>query len=429
MIEFGIAFVILIISILIGIPIAFSIGITSLFYMIITDPANLVVAPLRIFSGLDSFILMAIPLFVFAAEIMVRSRISAKMFDLIKLFIGRVRGGLAYVNILASTVFGSISGAALSDIAGLGRIEIESMKDDGYKDDFACAITAASSIQSPIIPPSNIAILYGGVMSLSVGALFVAGFIPGILLAGGQFLYVALNAKRLKLPKHTEKYSSKEKRKIILEGLVAILMPVIILGGILGGLVTPTEAAAVAVVYAFLVSTLVFRNVKVRDFIKSMWVSAKTSANLFLIISFSTIFAWALGMQKVPDQIAEFMMSVTNNPYVLLLFVNILLIIIGMWMETGAAIVLFAPIIAPIMYKVGIHPIHFAMVMLINLAIGLITPPVGVVLYATSSVGSVKFERIVKAIMPLVIIAFIVVVLVTFIPEITLFLPRLLGFV
>ena len=427
MIEFTIVFAVLIVLLLIEIPIAFSIGFSSILYMLITDPANIVVAPLRIFSGLDSFILMAIPLFVFAAEIMMRSKISKKMFAFITLIVGRYRGGLAYVNVLASTVFGSISGAALSDIAGLGKIEIDSMKDDNYDLDFACAITAASSIQSPIIPPSNIAILYGGVMSLSVGALFMAGIIPGLLLAGGQFVYIKFMSKKMDLPRHMETHTRKEVWKIVTDGMVAILMPVIILGGILGGFVTPTESAAIAVVYALIVSNFIFRNISWKDIRESMWVSAKTSANLFLIISFSTIFSWALGMQKVPDQIAEIMLRISHNPYVLLMIVNVLLIVVGMWMETGAAILLFAPILAPIMYKVGVDPIHFAMVMLINLALGLITPPVGVVLYATTAVGGVKFEALVKKIMPLVCLALVVVILVTFIPEITLFLPRLLG--
>ena len=429
MTEFIIVFAVLIVLLLIEIPIAFSIGFSSILYMLITDPANIVVAPLRIFSGLDSFILMAIPLFVFAAEIMMRSKISKKMFAFITLIVGRYRGGLAYVNVLASTVFGSISGAALSDIAGLGKIEIDSMKDDNYELDFSCAITAASSIQSPIIPPSNIAILYGGVMSLSVGALFMAGIIPGLLLAGGQFIYIKYMSKKLDLPRHRESHTRKEIWKIATDGLIAILMPVIILGGILGGFVTPTESAAIAVVYALIVSNFIFRNISWKDIRESMWVSAKTSANLFLIISFSTIFSWALGMQKVPDQIAEIMLRISQNPYVLLMIVNVLLIVVGMWMETGAAILLFAPILAPIMYKVGVDPIHFAMVMLINLALGLITPPVGVVLYATTAVGGVKFEALVKKIMPLVCLGFIVVILVTFIPEITLFLPRLLGLV
>ncbi len=429
MLQFGIATALLFFTILVGLPIAFAIGLTSIVYILITTPAFLNVIPLRMFAGVDSFILMAIPLFVFAAEIMIHSGISAKMFNLIKLLVGRYRGGLAYVNILASTVFGSISGAALSDIAGLGSIEMAAMRDDGYEENFAGAVTAMSSVQSPVIPPSNSAILYGGIMGLSVGALFVAGVVPGLLLAGSQFLYVFLVGKKMRLPKHEETYPRAEKIRILREGIVAILMPVIILGGILFGWFTPTEAAAVAVVYAVAVSFLVFRNGNLQAFRDGLWNAAKSAANLFMIIAFSSVFAWALGMHRIPDRIASFMLGLSDSLVVLTLLVNVLLVIIGMWMETGAAIILFAPILAPIMVKAGMHPVQFAMILLVNLAIGLVTPPVGVVLYAVASVGRLKFERLVRSSLPLIFIGFAVVAVISFVPEVSLFLPRLLGFI
>lgn len=429
MIEFAGATCLLIFSILIGIPIAFSIGITTFLYILVTNPQNINIIPLRMFSGVDSFILLAVPLFVLAAEIMVKSNISKNLFEFVKLFFGKFRGGLAYVNIMASTIFGSISGAALSDIAGLGHVEISAMKENGYKNDFACAVTAASSIQSPIIPPSNIAVIYGGIMSISIGALFMAGVLPGLLIAGSQMIYIAVNAKKLDLPSNNKIYTRKEKKSIIYNGLVAFFMPFIILFGIVGGFFTPTEAAAVAVVYALLISVFVFKKMKFKDLTDSLWSSAKTSANLILIISLSTVFAWALGIENIPNKIADFLLSISANPYVLLLFVNAFLILIGMWMEIGAAIVLFAPILAPIMYKVGIHPVHFAMVMLINLTVGLITPPVGVVLYAAASVGKEKFENVVKATLPFIILAFLIVLLITFFPIITLYLPKKFGFI
>jgi tripartite ATP-independent transporter DctM subunit len=429
MLQFLIATVILIATIIIGIPIAFAIALTTTIYIMMTMPQNITIIPLRMFSGVDSFILMAIPLFVLAAEIMVTAGISTKLFDFVRLFLGRVRGGLAYVNVLASTVFGSISGAALSDVAGLGKVEIEAMKEDGYQNEFACAITAASSIQSPLIPPSNIAVLYGGIMSLSIGALFLAGVIPGLLLAGSQITFIAVNAKRMNLPKDHQKYTKAAIVKIIKNGLIAILMPLIIVGGILSGMVTPTESAGLAVFYAIIVGLFVYRNVQLKDFINALWSAAKTSANLFMIIAFSATFAWAMGAQNVPDKMAKFMLSFSSNPYTLLFFMNVILLIVGMWMECGAAIILFAPILAPIMYHVGIHPIHFAVVMLLNLTVGLITPPVGVVLYAVASVGKIKFEELVKATLPLIIMALIILALVTYIPELSLFIPRLVGLI
>lgn len=338
MLEFGIATLILIVTILVGFPIAYSIGLTTIFYIFITNPANLLVIPIRMFSGINSFTLMALPLFMLAAEIMVRTGISSKLFDFVRITrVGKWRGGLAYVNVLASTIFGSISGAALSDIAGLGKVEIDAMEEDGYEKGFACAITA--------------------------------------------------------------------------------------------GLFTPTEAAAVAVLYALIVGAFVFKNITVKMILDSLWSAGKTTANLFVITSISAVFAWAIGVEQIPQQLSAFMLGITDSPYVMLLIINVILIIVGMWMETSAAVLLFAPILAPIAVAMGVHPVHFAVVMIVNLTIGLITPPVGVVLYATSNVGKLKFEQVVKSAMPLILLAVVILLLVTFIPELSLFLPRLLGFI
>lgn len=430
MLEFGIATAVLIVTILIGFPIAYSIGLTTVLYIMITDPANLMVIPIRMFSGINSFTLMALPLFMLAAEIMVRTGISSKLFDFVRITrVGKWRGGLAYVNILASTIFGSISGAALSDIAGLGKVEIDAMDEDGYDRGFACAITAASSIESPLIPPSNVAILYAGTMALSVGAVLYAGFLPGLLLCGSQMLYVKFNAKRLNLPQHEKEYTKAERHEIKKSGWIAMGMPLIILVGITSGKFTPTEAAAVAVLYALIVGLFVFKNITMQMLLDSLWSAAKTTANLFVITSISAVFAWAIGVQQIPQKLSAFMLGITDNPYVMMMIINIILIIVGMWMETSAAVLLFAPILAPIAVSMGIHPVHFAVVMIMNLTIGLITPPVGVVLYATADVGKMKFEQVVKSTMPLIILAMVILILVTFIPEISLTLPRLLGFV
>lgn len=430
MLEFWIATAILIITILIGFPIAYSIGITTVVYIMITNPGNLLVVPIRMFSGINSFTLMALPLFMLAAEIMVRTGISTKLFDFVRITkVGKVRGGLAFVNIIASTIFGSISGAALSDIAGLGKVEMEAMDEDGYPHAFSAAITAASSTESPLIPPSNIAILYAGTMSLSVGAVLYAGFIPGLVLALAQIVYVALNAKRLNLPKHEKVYSKEEKKNIRVSGWIAMGFPLIILLGITLGWFTPTEAAAVAVLYALVVGVLIFRNINGKMLLDALWAAGKTTANLFVITSISAVFAWAIGIEQIPQKLAAALMSLSDNVYIILFVINIILVIVGMWMETSAAVLLFAPILAPIAVRMGVHPVHFAVVMILNLTVGLVTPPVGVVLYATADVGKIKFEELVKAIIPFVLISFVVLALVTFIPDISLFVPRLLGFI
>ena len=427
MLEFGIATVLLIGTILIGFPIAFSIGITTVIYILMTNPANISAIPIRMFSGINSFTLMALPLFMLAAEIMIRTGISSKLFDFVRITrFGKKRGGLAYVNILVSTIFGSISGAALSDIAGLGAVELQAMEEDGYDKGFACAVTAASSIQSPLIPPSNVAILYAGTMALSVGAVLYAGLIPGLLLAFGEMAYVKLNSK--KFPMHEKEYTKEEKKDIRKRGLIAMGMPLIILVGITAGIVTPTEAAAVAVLYALVVGIFVFRNLTLEMVISSLKAAGKTTANLFIITSLSAVFAWAIGVENIPAQLTAFMMSVTSNKYVMLMIINVIFLIVGMWMETSAAILLFVPILAPMVTSMGVHPVHFAIIVIVNLTVGLITPPVGVVLYAVANVGKEKFENVVKSTMPFILMGFGLVILLTFFPELTLFLPRVMGF-
>lgn len=426
---FWISTCILVVLIILGTPIAFAIGIASVGFILMTDPINMINVPLRMFSGISSFTLLALPFFILAAEIMIRAGVSTRLFTWVNLLVGKFRGGLAYVNIMISTIFGSISGAALSDIAALGKIEINSMVENGYRKDFSCALTAASALQSPLIPPSSIAILYAGVMSLSVGSVLLGGALPGVILGLAQASYIFLNGKRLKLPKVTRTYTTGEVIVIWRDGIVALFMPLIILVGIIGGIFTPTEAAAVAVLYSLLAAIFVYRQVTVKAIYQAVTETVKTTAILFLIVSCASIFSWVLSSERVPEHIAAFLMGLTKNKYILLMIVNLLLIIVGMWMETGAAIILFAPILAPIMVRMGIHPIHFAIVMILNLVIGLITPPVGVVLYATCKVGEVSFEKLVKALVPYLVISFTVLALVSFVPDIVLFLPRFAGLI
>lgn len=410
-------------------PIAFSIGIASVGFILMTNPMALVVVPLRMFSGVNSFTLLALPFFMLSAEIMIRGGVSRRLFALVNLMVGRWQGGLAYVNVVESMIFGSISGAALSDVAALGQIEINSMVDNGYDRDFSCALTAASSIQSPLIPPSSIAILYSGIMSMSVGSVLLGGLIPGVLIGATQCAYIFLSRKKLNLPKTTTKYDHKTRLRIWTDGLVALGMPVILLVGILGGIFTPTEAAAVSVLYSLIAAFGVYREAKPKDIFNALEATVKSSTTLFLIISLAASYAWALGSERIPEQIATFLLSVSHNKYVLLLLLNTLLIIIGMWMDSGTAVILFAPILAPVAISAGVNPIHFAVVMILNLTIGLITPPVGVVLYATCAVGQTTLERLTKALTPFFIMGFVCMVIVTLVPDTALLMPRLAGLI
>jgi tripartite ATP-independent transporter DctM subunit len=426
---FWIATAALVILIIVGAPIAFAIGIASIVFILLTDPVNLTVMPFRMFAGVSSFTLLALPFFVLAAEIMVRAGVSTRLFAWVNMIVGRFRGGLAYVNVVQSTIFGSISGAALSDIAALGKIEIASMTENGYERDFSCALTAASALQSPLIPPSSIAILYAGIMNLSVGSVLLGGAVPGVLIGLSQCLYVLIMGKRLKLPKMVRTYAMREVVTIWREGLVALLMPIIILFGIVGGVFTPTEAAAVAVLYSLFAAVVVYRSITVKDLVDALKTTVRTSASLFVIVACAAIFSYVLSSQRVPEQIAGFLTSLSSDKYVLLLIVNLLLIIVGMWMETGAAIILSAPFLAPIMLKVGTPPVPFAIVMILTLFTALIPPPVGVVLYATCKVGDTTLERLVKALKPFLILAFGVLTLVTLVPDTALFLPRMAGLI
>lgn len=428
MTQFVIAMIILIFTISIGIPISYSMGITGLLYILITNPSYIVIVPNRLFAGIDQFQLLSIPFFLMAADIMVHSDISGKLFQFVKLFVGRFRGGLAFVNVIVSTIFGSISGTALGDVAALGKIEMNEMDKEGYNPDFSCALTAASSMQSPLVPPSNIAVLYASVMGISVGAMFLAGLLPGVLLGISQILYILFIRKKRHFPASFRSFTKEQAVRIVIDGIITMGMPVIIIGGTLGGFFTPTEAANIACVYSLILGFIVYRDYHIKDFYLSMQGIARQMANIFMIISFASVFAWVMGMEKIPDAIAAFMLSVSDNKYILLLLVNVFLLIVGMWMDTGAAIILFAPIIAPVLYQVGIHPIHFATLMLVNLTLGLITPPVGVVLYSACSVGKRRFENVVKELVPFIVFSFAVLLLVTYIPAVSTILPKMFGF-
>lgn len=428
MFKFAIVMIILVSTILVGIPISYSMGITGMIYILITNPNYIVVIPNRLYEGINQFQLLAIPFFLLAADIMINADISGKLFRFVRVFVGKFRGGLAYVNVVVSMIFGSISGTALGDIAALGKVEMDAMDAEGYDPSFSCALTAASSLQSPLIPPSNIAVLYASVMGLSVGALFLAGLVPGVMLGTAQILYILIIRKKRNFPSSKEKRSVKELWSIIVDGLITLGMPFIIIGGVLGGFFTATESANIACVYSLFLGFLIYRNYHIKDFAIALKNLAHQMANIFLIIAFASVFAWVMGMEKIPEKISTALLAFSNNKYMLLFIINIFLLVVGMFMDTGAAIILFAPILAPIVYKAGVAPIQFGIVILLNLTLGLITPPVGVVLYSATSVGKRKFESVVKALIPFLIISFIVLGLVCVVPSITLLLPTVFGF-
>jgi TRAP-type transport system large permease protein len=421
-------FIILIILLLIGLPVAIALGVISLSWILLEGRSLLMVAS-KMYAQMNQFTLLAIPFFILAGEIMNYSGITNRLVKFVNIIIGRVRGGLAQVNIYTSMLFAGITGAAISDVAALGAIFIPAMEEQGYTREYSAMITAASSIVGPIIPPSIIIVLYGAVTRVSIGAMFAGAIIPGVIVSVAMSIMVGITGKKKNLPKIEEKFTFKELITSFKDSFLALMMPVIILGGILSGVFTPTEAAAVALLYALIVSVFIFRSITWDKFILAMKNSVRVSAALLFIMGVSGILGWIISRINLPGELTTYMLSLSSNPNVICLIVVALLLFVGTWLDNGAACILMAPILAPIMENIGFHPVHFGIIMIVTLNVGLITPPLGVCLFAAVEVGKVPFESIVQEIWPYIILDVIVVLLLVYIPELTLFFPRLFGLI
>jgi tripartite ATP-independent transporter DctM subunit len=419
----------LIIFLFLGMPIAFTIGFPSVFYILSNDPNWLKVVPQRIFHGMNSFVFLAIPFFIMVGEIMSESKITDRIIHFTDSLVGHVRGGFAQVNVISSMFFAGISGAALADVAGLGSVFIPAMEKNGYDRKFAAAITATSSIQGPIIPPSIIIVVYASIMGVSVGALFAAGIVPGVLIGVTDCLIIAFKAKSRGYPKRSTPFSIKEVITSFFSAFPALVLPIIIMGGIIGGIFTPTEAAAVAVFYGAVLGVIFFRTLKLAAFFRIFKETIIKSSGLFIIIAFANIFSWVLAMEDIPGVIGTYVFGWTDNSYLILFFINIIFLFVGTWLEAGAAIILLAPVFGPALLDLGIHPVHLGMVMIVNLVIGLITPPFGIVLYAVSSISGCSIEDISKEALPYIILDIGVLFLITYFPAVTLFFPRMFGLI
>ncbi len=410
-----------------GIPLALVMGITG-FAVILAMGVPLQLVAQRMFTGIDSFPLMAVPFFILAGDLMNRGGTTVRIIGFANSLVGHIRGGLAHACVVANMIFAGISGSAVADASAIGSIMIPSMEKNGYDLDFSAALNSAAATIGPIIPPSIIMVIYGVSVNVSVGGLFAAGFIPGIML-GLALMVVVSRVSKKKNYAMSEGFSGARVKKELKSSVWALMAPVIILGGILGGVFTPTEAAAVAVVYSFFVGKFVFREITWKDLPGILFQSGITTGAILLIISLANVFAWVIAANQIPVKLSSMFLSATSNPYVFLLIVNILLLIVGMFMETGAAIILLAPILAPIATQLGVHPLHFGFMMVLNLAIGMATPPVGVCLFVSCGITGLSLEKVSAAVMRFVIAQIAVLVLVTYVAPISLFLPRLLGFI
>jgi tripartite ATP-independent transporter DctM subunit len=413
-----------------GVPIAYSIGISGILTMLVTIdllPAITTMAQ-RMATGLDSFTLLAIPFFIFAGQLMNRGGIAIRLIAFAKVLVGRLPGGLAFVNVIANMLFGAISGSATASASAIGTILHPRMKAEGYDENFSAAINSSSATTGLIIPPSNILIVYslasGGV---SISALFIAGYIPGIIM--GLFLMAvgAVYAYRKKYP-IDEKIPFKQAMVKLWDAIPSLLLLVIVIGGLIAGYFTATEASAIAVLYC-LILAFIYRELKLKDLPDVILKTISTTAIVMFLIATSIGLSWIMSYENIPQTVSEGLLNVSNNPLIILLVINLILLFVGTFMDMTPAVLIFTPIFLPVVtQQLGMNPIHFGIILIMNLCVGLITPPVGTVLFVGCSVGNVKIQSVIKPLIPMFVAMIVSLFLVTYIPKLSLWLPGLFGF-
>ncbi|EKN3873020.1 TPA: TRAP transporter large permease [Yersinia enterocolitica] len=411
----------------IGVPVAYAVGLSAIAGAFWIDlPLEAVM--IQITSGVNKFSLLAIPFFILAGAIMAEGGIARRLVSFAYIFVGFIRGGLSLVNIVASTFFGAISGSSVADTASIGSVMVPEMDKKGYPRDFAAAVTASGSVQAILTPPSHNSVIYslatGG--TVSIAALFIAGILPGLLLSFTLMLMCVGFAYKRGYPKG-ERVPFRQALKIFVDTLWGLMTVVIIMGGILSGVFTATESAAIACLWSFFVTMFIYRDYKWSELPKLMYRTVKTVTIVMILIGFAASFGAIMTYMQLPERITEFFTSVSDNKYVILMCINIMLLLIGTLMDMAPLILILTPVLMPVTNSLGIDPVHFGMIMLINLGIGLITPPVGSVLFVASAVSKQKIEQVVKAMLPFYGALFLVLMLVTYIPEISLWLPRVFG--
>jgi tripartite ATP-independent transporter DctM subunit len=418
-------FVMLFGMLLVGIPVAVALAGSSVIFILFSGSTPPMVVAHRMINGVDSFPLLAVPFFILAGNLMNTAGITERIFNFALALVGWMRGGLGHVNVGASVIFAGMSGAAVADAGGLGAIEIKAMRDAKYDTKFAVGITAASSTIGPIIPPSLPMVIYGVVAGASIGQLFVAGFIPGLLMAASLMIMIAIMARRKGFGRDQEFYWS-VLFSTFRRAFLSLMTPVIIVGGILSGAFTPTEAAVAACAWALFLGLVVYRTLTLPRFLRVSFDTIETTAVVLFVVGAAAIFAWLLTSHRVPEQFAAALLAVSDRPWILLLLINLILLIVGCFMETVAAITIMVPVLLPIAVTLGVDPVHFGVIMVLNLMIGLLTPPVGMVLYVLSRVAKIPFEDCVVGTAPFLIPLVIVLLLVTFVPGLTMWLPTLI---
>ena len=419
--------ILFIILLLIRVPIALILGIISLCYIFLTDQYFLVNnVSQQLFSGVQSFSLLAIPLFMVAGELMNASGITNRLIDFAKKAVGHFRGGLAYVNVIANMFLASIIGSATAQTAMMSKIMVPEMERSGYKREFAAATTASAALLGPIIPPSMLFIIYAVGASVSVNDMFMAGVIPGILLALSFIILIIILGMKTNYPR-SERAAFKEITRAFVKIIPALLVPLTIIIGTVGGIFTATESAGVACVIAIVVGLFFYRELRVKDFPKILVNSTISTAVVTLLMSTASLFGWILSFERIPQIMVEIMGNISSNPLVFLLLVNVFLLITGIFLDELAVLIILLPIFMPLVHSFGIDPIQFGVMICMNATIGLLTPPVGAGLFIASSVGGVKMEKLIKAVIPFILVSIFILILVTYIPVLTTWLPSFLD--
>jgi len=422
-------FWLLLVLMIAGLPIAFALMIApgiSLFFD--GQQSMFPMLLMRMYNGMDSFPLMAIPYFILAGEVMNRGGITTRLVRLSQALIGHLRGGLAHVNILSSILFAGLSGSAVADTSAIGSMLIPAMEKNGYTKRFSAAVTAASSVIGPIIPPSGIMIIYAFVMNVSVAGLFAAGLVPGLMVGFSLMGMTVYLSKKRNYPVASQRASFNEVFISFKGAILPLLTPIIILGGILAGIFTPTEAAAIAAGYAVLISVFVLRTLKFKDIPKVLFNAALSSGMILFLVGASTAFATLVSLTGTAPKAMEIMNSISQNPLVLLFLVNLLLFFVGMFLDAGPAILILGPVLGPTFIGLGVDPLHFAIIMCVNVTVGLATPPMGLILFVAAGLSDEPVEKIAWEMLPFLAIEVIVIFLITFVEAIPMTLPRLLGF-
>lgn len=423
--QVGILIIVLfLVLLLLRVPAAFCMLITTLVYALVEQSVPQSFIPQAMVSGSASYTIMAAPFFILVGELMNSSGITKRLFKFANVLVGHITGGLGHVNVLASVFFSGVSGSAIADAAGLGNVEIKAMVDEGYDPDFSVGITAASSTIGPIIPPSSPMVLYGIMSGTSIGALFMAGIPTGILMAGFMMLVVYIISKKRNYPK-SRRATLPEIWKAFKEAFWALLSPLILIVGMLSGFATPTETAAVAAAYSLFLGVVIYKEMTWQSLMDIMRNSIKSIGMVMLLIATGTVFAWMIGTEKVAEKSAELLFSLTSNPYLILLLINLFLLFVGTFMEATSALLVTLPVLLPIVKIIGMSTVQFGVIMVLLLMIGMLTPPMALCLFVTSKIGGISFDRAFKAVLPYYVALLTVLIIINLFPGVTLALTGL----